>query len=106
MKQAPLTQTHKKSLSDTTKRMFEYLLKGNSLTALDGVQLFGCLCTTQRLGELRRIYSVPIHGDYFFTSNGKRLKRYYLDADYIKRHQNSPNRPWDASHSTNSTNDQ
>ncbi|OAV25466.1 hypothetical protein [Moraxella catarrhalis] len=106
MKPAPLTQKHKKALSATTKRMYEYLLQGNSLTALDGVQLFGCLCTTQRLGELRRIYGVPIYGDYFFTSNGKRLKRYYLDADYIKQHQNSKNRPWDTSQNANPANDQ
>lgn len=33
MKPAPLTQKHKKALSATTKRMYEYLLQGNSLTA-------------------------------------------------------------------------
>ncbi|OOS02154.1 hypothetical protein SAMN02745664_1324 [Moraxella cuniculi DSM 21768] len=104
MKKAPLTHKHKKALSATTKRMYEHLLQGNSLTALDGVQLFGCLCTTQRLGELRRIYNIPICGEYFFTSNGKRLKRYYLDADYIKQHKNSPNRPWDTNQTTNPTN--
>ena len=54
MKPAPLTQKHKKALSATTKRMYEYLLQGNSLTALDGVQLFGCLCTTQRLGDIKQ----------------------------------------------------
>lgn len=106
MKQAPLTKNHKKALSATTKRMYEYLLQGNSLTALDGVQLFGCLCTTQRLGELRRIYNIPIRGEYFFTSAGKRLKRYSLDADYIKKHKNSLSRPWDASQTTNPANDQ
>lgn len=95
MKKAPLTQKHKKALSATTKRMYEYLLQGNSLTALDGVHLFGCLCTTQRLGELRREYGIPIHGEYFFTSNSKRLKRYSLPSDYIAKHKNSSARPWD-----------
>ncbi|MFC0821146.1 hypothetical protein [Moraxella marmotae] len=93
--QAPLTEKHQKALSATVKRMYEYLLAGNSLTALDGVQLFGCLCTTQRLSELRRYYNLPIVGEYIFTTNGKRLKRYRLTDEYITKHKDSPNRPWD-----------
>lgn len=90
MQKAKLTPKHQKALSATAQRLYEHLLKGYTLTALDGVKLFGCLCTTQRLGELRRVWGVPIQSEYFFTKNGKRLKRYSLPKDYINQHKANP----------------
>lgn len=80
----PVPKRHGQSLGITKKRLFEYLLTGKSLTALDSVALFGCLCMGQRLGELRRNQGVPIQSNFEFTATGKRLKRYFLPVQYIK----------------------
>ncbi len=80
----PVPKHHGQSLGVTKKRLFDFLLTGKSITALDGVTLFGCLCTGQRLGELRRNQGVPIQSNFEFTATGKRLKRYYLPVQYIK----------------------
>lgn len=85
-KPAPLIARRRYAMSVIHRRLFDYLLTGKSLTALDGVRLFECLCTTQRLSEMRNHYNIPIRDEYFVTANGKRLKRYYLDSDYIERY--------------------
>lgn len=92
-KPAPLIARHKVAMCRTHKMIFDYLLTGKAITALDGVKMFECVCTTQRISEMRNHHNIPIQSEYFVTANGKRLKRYFLDLDYIQRYKAGKVRP-------------
>ena len=60
-------------------QILDHLRRGNSLTPLDSLALFGCLALSQRIGELKR-EGWPIESELVEVSNGKRVARYRLRA--------------------------
>ena len=60
------------------------LHRGESLTPLDALNRFGCMRLGARIFELRQPpLSLPIQDETIDPGNGKRVKRYYFEADYL-----------------------
>ena len=57
--------------------IYEYLLKGLSLTPLEALNQFGCMALSQRIGDLKRD-GVPIEREMIELPNGKRVAQYKL----------------------------
>jgi len=61
-----------------TSRILAYLKKGNSITPLDGLKLFGTLRLSGRIHDLKRA-GIPIGKEMVNDRlNGKRYARYWL----------------------------
>jgi hypothetical protein len=62
------------------KAVYDALRSGRRLTFLEAAtdQEIGCAALSQRCGELRRIYGIPIDFDWVTTSTGARIKCYFL----------------------------
>ena len=58
-------------------QILNYLKKGNSITALEALRLFGCLRLSGRIHELRHI-GHDIQTRIIATLTGKRIAEYYL----------------------------
>ena len=58
--------------------ILNHLKAGGSLTVAQALSQYGVYALSQRIGELRRIE--PNIKDGWVHSNGKRYKRYYLEA--------------------------
>ncbi|WP_347839294.1 helix-turn-helix domain-containing protein [uncultured Draconibacterium sp.] len=60
-----------------TAQIRAHLESGKSITALDALQLFGCLRLSGRIHELRHDEDLPISSE-MVTRNGKRVALYSL----------------------------
>lgn len=58
--------------------ILQHLLGGGSLTALDSLNLFGCLSLSQRIGDLKRS-GHPILSELIETPSHKHISRYSYD---------------------------
>lgn len=59
------------------------LERGESLTALDALNRFGCMRMSGRIYELKEA-GVPVQDETIKLASGKHVKRYYLEADYLE----------------------
>lgn len=67
------------------QQLYNYLMTGATIEPLTALNLFGCLSLSQRLGELRRDFNVPIQSKTQETTKGKRHACYWLERDYIEK---------------------
>lgn len=65
-------------LQSQTTLIKEHLLAGHKLTALDALNLFGCLRLSGRIYDLRHDHGLPI-ASQMIIKNGKRVAEYYLE---------------------------
>lgn len=65
--------------------IYNHLMTGATITPITALNLFGCFSLSQRLGELRRHFGVPIQSKTVETANGKRHACYWLDKTYIAK---------------------
>ena len=56
----------------------DYLSKGNSLTALEALNQFGCMRLAARCDELKK-HGKPIRVEVIELDNGKHIARYWMD---------------------------
>lgn len=70
------TMTHKRQL-------FNHLMAGKTITPLQALTEYKCLSCSQRMGDLRRKYSIPIKSQFITVASGKRVKQYWLEPSYI-----------------------
>jgi hypothetical protein len=63
-------------MSDPVRlQILRHLAKGQSLTPLEALNLFGCLSLSQRIGELKR-EGWPIESELVAIGHGKKVSRY------------------------------
>ncbi|UZA25468.1 helix-turn-helix domain-containing protein [Moraxella bovis] len=65
--------------------IYNHLMTGASITPITALNLFGCFSLSQRLGELRRDFGVPILSKTVENADGKRYACYWLDKTYIAK---------------------
>ncbi|STY93364.1 helix-turn-helix domain-containing protein [Moraxella bovis] len=65
--------------------IYNHLMTGASITPITALNLFGCFSLSQRLGELRRHFGVPILSKTVENADGKRYACYWLDKTYIAK---------------------
>ena len=58
-------------------KILEYLKQGNTLTTLEGVELFNSVKTNSRISDLRKL-GYDIKGTPITTTTGKRIMRYSM----------------------------
>ncbi len=71
------TKTHK-------AKLLAHLMKGQTITALQALDLYQCFALSQRLGDLRRDDGIPIQSRFITTPTGKKVKEYWLEPSYIQ----------------------
>lgn len=80
--------TTTRQLKENYKQIIlNHMLAGRSLSNGEAHDLYNMTCFLQRISDLRAD-GVPIQ-DEWVKKNGKRFKRYWLDADTIKRYQST-----------------
>lgn len=57
-----------------------HLERGESITALDALRLYGCLRLAARIKELRRA-GILIYAQMITLPNGKRIARYAMEGE-------------------------
>lgn len=68
-----------------TTQILSALERGESLTPLDALKRFGCMRLGARIHELKQPpHGLPIQDETVEVSDGKRVKRYYLEPDYLE----------------------
>ena len=67
-------------ITSQTKAIKEHLMKGNGITSLGALHLYGCLRLSGRIYDLRNKYGLPIKTD-MVEINGKRVAKYTLERN-------------------------
>ena len=67
------------SCASQKSRILAYLKKGNRITSLEALHLFGCLRLASRIADLRK--DNEIKDQFIKLSNGKRVKQYYIESE-------------------------
>ena len=65
------------SSASQNERIRAWLEGGNTLTALEALNLFDCMRLPSRINDLRKI-GVPITTERITLPNGKRVAKYYI----------------------------
>lgn len=65
--------------------IYNYLMTGATITPITALNLFGCFSLSQRMGELRRNFHVPIQSKLIKNPKGKKYACYWLDKAYIAK---------------------
>lgn len=65
------------STQSQTKQIRRHLEAGNTLTALQALNLFNCLRLSGRIHELRHDHDLPVHSE-IVSVNGKHVAQYSL----------------------------
>lgn len=60
-------------------QILDYLMSSKHITAMDALKLFGCFRLAARIHDLKQAGHV-INGTMIDLPNGKRVKRYWLEA--------------------------
>lgn len=58
-------------------QMLAYMNTGHSITGLEAVTMFGCICLPRRIKDLKE-RGVNISDEWTITESGKRVKRYFI----------------------------
>lgn len=61
------------------KNVKNWLLKGNSITPIEALQMFGAFRLSAIIYVLRYEYDMPIVTEMVYEPNGKRYAKYYLE---------------------------
>lgn len=67
-------------ITSQTKAIKEHLMKGNGITSLGALRLYGCLRLSGRIHDLRNKHGLPIRTD-MIEVNGKRVAKYTLEKN-------------------------
>ena len=67
-------------ITSQTKAIKEHLMKGNGITSLGALHLYGCLRLSGRIHDLRNKHGLPIRTD-MIEVNGKRIAKYTLERN-------------------------
>ena len=70
-----------------TETIHAHLMAGEPITTWQAYSRYQITCLAQRVHDLREA-GLPIQGE-MISENGKRFKRYWLDADDISRFANA-----------------
>ena len=62
-----------------TDAILAHLSRGESITPLEALQLYGCFRLAARVRELRKD-GLTIHSEMVKTANGKRIARYSMEG--------------------------
>ena len=57
----------------------EYLKTGQSVTALDALELFNCFRLASRIHDLKK-QGVDIKSEWLQTESGKQIKSYFMEV--------------------------
>jgi hypothetical protein len=66
-------------LATQNTNLFLYLSKGNRISGLEALELFGVMRLPARMWDLRRM-GHDIQDSWVHTSGGKRVKQYWLEG--------------------------
>ena len=66
------------SSESQNKRIAEYLKQGNTITATEALELFGCFRLASRITDLRQKFGLNIISGRIITPSGKRVAQYKL----------------------------
>lgn len=68
-----------------TLEILRALLRGERLTQLGAIRLFGCTRLGARIYDLKHDHGVNIESAMVRTAEGKHVKEYWLSKDELKR---------------------
>jgi len=71
------------SSQSQNKRIAEWLQAGNSITAIEALNMFGCFRLASRITDLKQKYGLSIRTGRVVTSTGKRVACYTLDKENV-----------------------
>lgn len=74
-----------KSKQSTINRVYADLLKGRTLTTLQGLRDNKTMYQPKFISLLRLRHKVPVKDRWVELTNGKRVKEYWLDQSYRQR---------------------
>ena len=60
------------------KKIAAWLQQGNSITALEALNMFGCFRLASRITDLKQKFGLRITSDRVVTSTGKRVASYRM----------------------------
>ena len=67
------------------KQIYQHLMTGKEINPMQALNLFGCFALSQRIGDLKRIHSVPVQSRLYYAPNGKKWGIYWLEPYYINQ---------------------
>lgn len=67
------------SCASQNARILAYMQKGNRITSLEALHLFGCFRLASRISDLRK--DNDIKDQFVKLSNGKRVKQYFIESE-------------------------
>lgn len=68
----------KETSKTQTEQILEYLQKGNSITPLEALNLFGCLRLGARIWDIKNKLGIPVNSKMVKLGNGKSVAEYSL----------------------------
>ena len=67
------------SSESQNKRILDYLMKGNRLTSLEALNMFGCMRLASRISDIRKNHpDINIVVDRIETATKKKVAQYYV----------------------------
>lgn len=67
------------SSESQNKRILDYLKKGNRLTSLEALKMFGCMRLASRISDIRKNHpDINIMVDRIETATKKKVAQYYI----------------------------
>ncbi len=69
---------NEKSSQSQNKRIAEWLKSGNTITAMEALNMFNCFRLASRITDLKQKFGLCIVTDRVMTPSGKRVAQYKL----------------------------
>ena len=69
---------NEKSSQSQNKRIAEWLKSGNTITAMEALNMFNCFRLASRITDLKQKFGLRIVTDRVMTPSGKRVAQYKL----------------------------
>jgi len=66
------------SCASQNKKIAEWLKQGNSITAMEALNMFNCFRLASRITDLKQKFGLRIVTDRVMTPSGKRVAQYKL----------------------------
>ena len=66
------------SCASQNKKIAEWLKQGNSITAMEALNMFNCFRLASRITDLKQKFGLSIVTDRVMTPSGKRVAQYKL----------------------------
>lgn len=71
------------SSASQNKKIAEWLKAGNSITAIEALNMFGCFRLASRITDLRQKFGLDIKSGRVTTPSGKRVACYTLNTETV-----------------------